>query len=103
MRKLFTDLPTHWEICSSCEGEGTSSAYLGSFTQEDFDEDPDFAEDYMSGQYDRACPECNGSGKVKVVDYDRLTAEQRAEYDAECEYQAELAVERRMRERGIQF
>lgn len=40
-----TTLPTRWEICGSCDGDGTTS---------------------------RACDECHGSGKVRVIDYDRL-------------------------------
>lgn len=61
-------LPASWHICGTCDGDGTSSAYLGSFTREDFDEDPDFAEDYMRGGYDRPCPTCGGTGKVAEVE-----------------------------------
>lgn len=66
-------LPTTWQICGTCRGNGTSSAYLGAFSQDDMAEDPDFAEDYMAGQYDRSCDECDGEGKIKVVDVDRLS------------------------------
>lgn len=61
-------LPFKWCICPRCEGNGTSSAYLGAITRDTFDDDPEFAEDYMAGRYDRPCDECGGSGKVKQVD-----------------------------------
>lgn len=68
-------LPTRWRICSHCQGDGMSSAYLGAFTGDQMREDPDFAEEYMQGRYDRTCDECNGSGKVKVVDYHKCDPE----------------------------
>lgn len=62
-------LPFRWIICSACRGEGKSSAYLGAFTAEDMDEaGPEFVEDYIAGNYDRACDTCGGSGKLKEVD-----------------------------------
>jgi RecJ-like exonuclease len=68
---LEIELPTRWEICDMCRGEGKESAYLGAFTSEDFAEDYEFFEDYMAGRYDRTCEACRGTGKVKVVDEDR--------------------------------
>ena len=67
-------LPAHWEICSACAGEGKSSAHLGAFTGEEMAEDPDFAEDYMRGVYDRPCSACEGSGKVQRMDRDQIDA-----------------------------
>lgn len=61
-------LPAHWEICGVCEGEGSSCAHLGVFTTDDFREDPEFAEAYFGGSYDRPCGECDGSGKVQVIE-----------------------------------
>ena len=89
------ELPTVWQICNVCNGEGrhvNPSIDAGGLTQEDFAEDPDFLEDYMSGMYDVSCNACGGSGKVKVPDYDKLTDEQRealeAEQRADAEYEA---------------
>lgn len=99
------DLPTRWEICGCCNGNGTSSRYLGAITQSDREpggdwEDPDEFEAYMAGEYDRRCDECEGSGKVRVVDVEHLSAEDLAAYEAACDeerdYQACLAAERRM-------
>lgn len=80
-----TPLPTKWHICPQCEGRGHSSGYLGAFTGEQMREDPEFAEDYMAGKYDRACDTCGGSGKVEVVDRKQLTKAQRRAWDAQEE------------------
>lgn len=101
--KLFENFPRHWAICGCCDGEGTSSAYLGDFSMDELNEDPDFAEAYFDGAYDRTCPKCKGSGKVKAISYERLTDAQRQELDDYNEMQAEMAAERRMREQGYQF
>jgi hypothetical protein len=66
-------LPSKWCICGGCNGDGTSSAYLGAITMSDREpggswEDPDEFRDYMSGAYDRECERCIGTGKVRVVD-----------------------------------
>jgi len=68
---VTTSLPARWEICGECDGDGKSSAYLGDFSMDDLNEDPDFAEEYFAGRYDRACPCCKGAGKVLVVDRER--------------------------------
>lgn len=62
--------PFHWEICDVCRGNGTHvnpSIDCGGLTSQDFDEDPDFREDYMSGMYDVSCVQCSGSGKIPVA------------------------------------
>lgn len=54
-------MSTKWEVCPTCDGEGKSSAYLGTFTADDIAEhDPEFMEDYFAGHFDRKCTECNG-------------------------------------------
>jgi hypothetical protein len=50
-------------VCTVCEGRGTTvdpSIDANGLTREDFDEDPDFAEDYRSGAFDIECRACNG-------------------------------------------
>lgn len=58
-----------WAICSQCKGHGTSTAYLGAYTQADREEMGEewyeFVDNVRAGYYDRACPECAGSGKVQ--------------------------------------
>lgn len=85
-------LPFKFEVCDQCEGRGTSSAYLGAFTQDEWaEQDDDFKEDYIAGRYDRPCETCGGKRVVPVVDEDRCKPELLAEYrrqqkdDADCD------------------
>ena len=94
------ELPTKWEICDLCNGEGrhvNPSIDAGGISGEAFLEDPDFAEDYMAGAYDVACNACGGAGKVKVPDYDQLTEDQRKALEeqqmADAAYEAERRAE----------
>ena len=74
--------PAKYEVCPTCKGQGTSSAYLGAFTSDDMYElGPEFQQDYMEGLYDKECPECNGRTTVLVVDENRLTEQERDEVD----------------------
>lgn len=100
------ELPTRWEICECCRGEGKSSRYLGAITQSDrepggsWDDPEDFAE-YMRGGYDRTCDECDGSGKVRVVDEERCAPELLEAWREQCRDDAELdAIERAERRMG---
>lgn len=95
------ELPSKWAICHACSGHGASSAYLGAYTRDEMDQQgPDFLEDYMAGVYDRTCDDCDGSGKVQVPDFARMTAEQKRlleEHERfEDEFAAEAEAERRM-------
>ena len=94
-------LPTRWEICDCCNGDGKTSRHLGCFTSSEWaDQDEDFRHDYMAGHYDRRCDECGGSGKVRVVDEDRLTRAQLKAWNEQCQfdadYEALCAAERRV-------
>jgi hypothetical protein len=84
------ELPFKWIICGACDGHGKSSAYLGAFTGEQMREDPDFADDYRRGFYDRACDDCGGTGKVKVADFSRMTKQQRRDYRKQQRDSAEI-------------
>lgn len=72
--KFTIEFPAKREVCGCCDGKGTT--YLGwsdseqpAFTYEDFaEEGPDFYEDYMTGRYDRQCPECKGLRVIKVIE-----------------------------------
>lgn len=98
--------------CGDCGGKGSSSAYLGSFTRDEFDDvfhDEDYRDDYLSGRLDRACRACDATGSVWTLDIgraermaagdplmrqmlDELSASLRDEYD----FRAMEAAERRM-------
>lgn len=76
-------LPTKWEICGECRGEGSVSSIPGAFTSSDLDEwfgNSDEREEFLGeytkrgGMYDKPCPDCKGRGSVQVVDEDRLDA-----------------------------
>jgi len=61
-----------WIVCPVCDGEGTTvnpDIDANGLTAEDFNEDPDFREDYMSGVYDITCAACLGN---RVVKRDRI-------------------------------
>lgn len=87
-------LPTRWVVCPVCAGKGShvNPAIDGhGLTAEDFDQDPDFAEDYAAGVYDQTCNKCLGRTTVRAVDLDRLSPEDLAAYQrqqreaAECD------------------
>lgn len=76
--------PTKYEVCPVCNGKGTHvnpSIDAGGLTYEDFDQDPEFYHDYMSGMYDVTCNHCEGRTTILVVDRDRLTDAQREELE----------------------
>ena len=97
-------LPAVFQVCPHCNGEGShvNPAVDGhGLTSDDFAEDPDFAEEYMSGSYDVPCSRCSGERVVPVVDESALTPDQLAEWrahlSAEQDYRSEVACERRLR------
>lgn len=89
-------LPYKWRICGHCEGEGRSSSYLGAFTWDELREQGDeFIEDYFAGNYDRPCDCCDGTGKVPVPDYNKMTEDQIKRYEDLVQDQIEYEAERR--------
>jgi hypothetical protein len=66
-----TELPTHREVCPSCDGKGTHvnrSIDGNGITAEDLEELGDgFLDDYRGGVYDVVCDECHGRNVVEVV------------------------------------
>ncbi len=96
-------LKTEWGVCPTCRGKGmhvNPSIDASGLTAEDFDRDPDFREDYMSGIYDQICNECHGLRVVPVIDRVNNSKEDIKRYDeyieSEQQYAAEVAAERRM-------
>jgi hypothetical protein len=98
-------LPSCWEICDRCRGSGTHDhpAFSNGFSQEDFDEDPDFRDEYMAGRYDVRCEECDGTGKVLAPDESAMTDEQKKLFDLYYEQRAEIARDRRADERTMRM
>lgn len=73
--------PARWVICSSCEGNAVTTRHIecdgGGFTASEWEDichdDEDFAEKYFGGHHDRPCPDCDGLGRVQVIDEDAVT------------------------------
>lgn len=99
-------LPTKKAVCPRCSGTGShvNRAIDGNgLSREDFDEDPDFAEGYMRGDYDVTCEECGGANVVDEIDEDRCnTVDLAAFRKQEAEHQRDYDSERwlRMAESG---
>lgn len=95
--------PTHKAVCPVCNGTGSHvnpAIDSNGITREQFDEDPDFMEDYMSGYYDVTCYTCRGANVVDEVEWDKVDPDIAKEWDEWCESAADLAAcyaaERRM-------
>lgn len=94
-------LPYRWVICGHCEGEGMSSSYLGAFTRDElYEQGDEFIEDYFAGNYDRPCDCCDGTGKVPVPNYDKMTEEQVKKYEEQIQADIAYEAERRAEMRG---
>ena len=98
--------PARFAVCPLCSGTGKvvdPDIDCCGLTREDFDDDPDFEEDYFDGVYDVTCPQCRGERVVPAVDQGALPPALRVLYDgwraarsADAEYAQECAAERRM-------
>lgn len=94
------ELPTKWVVCNICKGKGTHvnpAIDCGGLTAEDFNEDPEFAEDYMKGVYDQKCNRCEGRRVIAAPNFDKIfdTEERKRlrelyETQQEEEYEADL-------------
>lgn len=98
------ELPTTWEICSTCRGEGkhvNPNIDGHGITAEEWERDWDdeSREAYFSGVYDVRCDNCDGSGKVREPNEKMMTPALRKAWRQwqrdEAEYRAMVAAERR--------
>jgi hypothetical protein len=64
-------LPTKYEVCDYCNGEGTR-ALGGACISGDALDDHEFMSDYFNGAYDTKCEDCKGLRVIKVIDLDRM-------------------------------
>jgi hypothetical protein len=75
-------IPAIYEVCPTCRGEGKSSAYLGTFTQDEMDDAGEhFMNDYFAGFYDKTCETCKGLRVVLVPDRENADPILLAEWD----------------------
>jgi hypothetical protein len=68
---IEVEVPFKYEVCPTCDGKGkhvNPSIDSHGISPEEFDEDPGFREDYMSGMYDVPCYECGGQRVVPMPD-----------------------------------
>jgi hypothetical protein len=96
-----------FEVCPRCEGRGkhVNPAIDGhGLSAEDFDQDPDFREDYFSGVYDVPCYECKGDRVVKVPNWLALTPDEchaiHLHLEDEADYRALCRMEQQWEDRG---
>jgi len=69
------ELTLEWAVCETCGGNGTHvnpSIDSHGLSDEDFVEDPDFAESYFSGSYNIPCNECGGRRVVPTSSDERF-------------------------------
>ena len=110
--EVKVELPSKWAICSRCDGHAkhvNPNVDGHGISQEEFDEDPDFRENYFSGVYDIGCLARCQDGKVVVADEEAMNKEQltilnnwyiaREERAREDEYDAQV---RRMENGGYE-
>jgi len=71
------EVPLKFDVCPACHGAGKMidpAIDAGGISQEAFDEDPDFFEDYQNGFYDVCCSTCKGNRVVPVWDRSKTPA-----------------------------
>jgi hypothetical protein len=90
--------PARFEVCGLCDGRGNHvnpSIDAHGISGEEFDEDPDFREEYARGTYDVSCYRCRGDRVEPVVD-EACAGE--ADLKRLHEYLDELTADRRERD-----
>lgn len=89
--EVEVQVPARWVICSQCDGEGKSSAYLGAYTAEEFHEafSDDDQQAYFRGEYDRTCECCRGRGSILEPDESVMSGAQREALRIEREVDAD--------------
>ena len=84
--KELISLPAKYDVCGTCNGKGSHvnpSIDAHGISPEEFDEDPDFREEYLSGMYDVDCYECHGKRVVPVID-ERACCTPKQKYALRC-------------------
>lgn len=67
-----------WVICALCRGSGGHSNRFGAYSAQEWNEhDDEFRDNYISGRYDEHCQDCDGTGKVLMLDESELSDEAR--------------------------
>ena len=67
--KADESIPVRFEVCNVCQGRGNyvnPAIDSHGLTRDDFNADPEFYEDYLSGIYNVRCEGCEGRATVPV-------------------------------------
>ena len=116
-QEIRTEIGGEFVVCGRCDGVGThdNPAFENGITADEWngpDWDDESRENYMSGLYDVICEECKGARVILEpktdLDYYYIQDEEKLarfrEYlEGRKEYAREIAYEKRMRIRGIQY
>jgi predicted methyltransferase len=96
-------LPSKRVVCPACDGKGyyvNPNIDGNGISPLEFDEDPEFKENYLSGLYDVRCETCQGENVIQIVDMDKLTPKMRENlqrnWQQEAAHRRECEAERRM-------
>lgn len=100
------EFPMKFEVCSLCKGTGkhvNPDIDSHGITSEEFDNDPEFQENYFSGRYDVQCYNCAGRRVVPEIDETHLNVDQKKSLESlrksqreEADYARICAAERAM-------
>ena len=63
------EIECKFEVCPTCDGRGSyvnPNIDRHGLSREDFDEDPEFFEEYRSGMYDQECGHCKGMRVIPI-------------------------------------
>jgi hypothetical protein len=93
------DVPVTFVVCALCDGTGrhvNPSIDAHGLSREDFEDDPDFLEDYFNGIYDVICYLCKGANVVPVASDPKLLKAIKDKRTASLEVAAEYEAERRV-------
>ena len=90
--EIEEQVPFIYEVCDVCNGTGSHvnpSIDSHGLTHEDFEEDPDFFEDYMNGEYNVTCYKCNGNRVVPIINkskpgYEDIIKQLEEQFDSHC-------------------
>jgi hypothetical protein len=93
--------PAKADVCPVCHGKGkyvNPAIDSQGLTREDFEEDPDFADEYKSGLYDITCQSCGGKNVILVPDDPNSDCARQLEEIMKSEYETRVTemAERRM-------
>ena len=80
----LVSFPAKYEVCNDCSGRGTHvnpGIDSHGISQEEFDDDPDFRENYFGGVYDVTCYNCKGLRVIPTISENLLTETQKSQLE----------------------